>query len=56
MTEYTGLDVEMAINTHYHEVMRMIDETLKHIFKCIYDRFRPELEAVKQHFPHKNLI
>jgi ergosteryl-3beta-O-L-aspartate synthase len=56
MTEYTGLDLEMAININYHEAMRMVDETLKHIFKGIYDRFRPELEVVKQHFPHEDLV
>lgn len=56
MTEYTGLDLEMAIDTHYHEGMRMIDATLKHIFKGIYERFRPELEAVKEHFPHEDLV
>lgn len=56
MTEYTGLDLEMTINMHYHEGMRMIDNTLKHIFKGIYERFRIELEAVKEHFPHEDLV
>jgi hypothetical protein len=56
MTEYTGLDLEMAINFNYHEAMRMVDETLKHIFKGIYGQFRAELEVVKQHFPHEDLV
>lgn len=47
MTEYTGLDLEMAINTHYHEGMRLVDDTLKHNFQGIYSRFRQELDAVK---------
>lgn len=46
----------MAINAHYHECMRMVDQTLKHIFKGIYERFRPELEVAKQHFPHEDLV
>jgi hypothetical protein len=46
----------MTINSHYHECMRMADETLKHIFKGIYERFRPELEATKQRFPHEDLV
>ena len=56
LTEYTGLDLEMAIEEHYHEALEMIDETLKHIFKGIYERYRPELEAVKRHFPHGDLV
>ena len=46
----------MAINAHYHECMRMVDKTLKHIFQGIYERFRPELEVAKQHFPHEDLV
>jgi ergosteryl-3beta-O-L-aspartate synthase len=56
MTEYTGLDIEMEIQTHYHEAMGMIDETLKSIFKGVYERYRLELEAVKRHFPHEDLV
>lgn len=56
LTEYTGLDVEMVIDKHYHEAMRMIDETLKHIFKGVYDRYRPEIETLKHHFPHEDLV
>src|SRR2546423_2953062 len=56
MTEFTGLDLEMMINTHYHEAMRMVDGTLKHIFQGIYDRFRAELETIKKHFPHEDLV
>jgi hypothetical protein len=34
MMEYTGVDVEMAIDLHYHEGMYMIDGMLKSIFVC----------------------
>ncbi|EXJ85959.1 aspartyl-tRNA synthetase [Capronia coronata CBS 617.96] len=56
MTEYTGLDLEMAINRHYHEAMWLIDACLKSIFKTIYDRHRNDLEVLRQHFPHDDLI
>ncbi|KAK3167619.1 hypothetical protein OEA41_010746 [Lepraria neglecta] len=56
LTEYTGLDLEMAIEEHYHEALEMIDGTLKHIFKGIYERFGQELESVKRHFPHEDLV
>ncbi|KAK3178838.1 hypothetical protein OEA41_000975 [Lepraria neglecta] len=56
LTEYTGLDLEMAIEEHYHEALELIDETLKFIFKGIYERFGPELQTIKQHFPHEDLV
>ncbi len=55
LTEYTGLDLEMAIEEHYHEALQLIDATLKHIFQGIYDRFGRELKVIKQHFPHDDL-
>ena len=56
LTEYTGLDMEMVIEEHYHEALHLIDATLKHIFRGLYDRFGCELELVKRHFPHDDLI
>lgn len=56
LTEYTGLDIEMAIDTHYHEAMYVIDATLKHIFKTLYTKYRPEIETLKHHFPHEDLV
>lgn len=56
LTEYTGLDLEMAIEEHYHEALEVIDGVLKHIFKGIYERFRDELGAAKRHFPHEDLV
>ncbi|KNG44146.1 aspartyl-trna synthetase [Stemphylium lycopersici] len=56
LTEYTGLDLEMQIDEHYHEVLRVLDRTFKAIFKGIYERFRPEIEVIKKHFPHDDLV
>jgi nondiscriminating aspartyl-tRNA synthetase len=56
LTEYTGLDLEMAIDEHYHEVLRTLDRTFKAIFTGIYERFRPEIEVVKRQFPHEDLV
>lgn len=56
LTEYTGLDLEMAIDEHYYEVLRVLDKTFKHIFKGIYEKYRFELEIVKRHFPHEDLV
>ena len=56
LTEFTGLDLEMAINEHYHEVLRVLDGTFKAIFRHIYDDYRHEIEIVKQQFPHEDLV
>jgi ergosteryl-3beta-O-L-aspartate synthase len=56
MTEYTGLDLEMVINWHYHEAMWLIDAALKHIFKGIYENYRREVQTLTHHFPHEDLI
>ncbi|ETN46481.1 aspartate-tRNA(Asn) ligase [Cyphellophora europaea CBS 101466] len=56
MTEYTGLDLEMAIDWHYHEAMWLIDSTLKHIFKALYSKYRKEVQAIKHHFPQEDLV
>ena len=56
LTEYTGLDLEMAIEEHYHEALEMIDGTLKSIYSGIYEHYGQELEAVKRHFPHEDLV
>ncbi|MCJ1450145.1 hypothetical protein MMC28_000474 [Mycoblastus sanguinarius] len=56
LTEYTGLDLEMALEEHYHEALELIDAMLKHIYKGVYDRFGDELQAVKKHFPHEDLV
>jgi ergosteryl-3beta-O-L-aspartate synthase len=56
LTEYTGLDLEMTIDENYHEVLTMIDNTFKHIFKGLYSRYRHEIEVVKEAFPHEDLV
>ncbi|KAI1331448.1 aspartyl-tRNA synthetase [Xylariaceae sp. FL0255] len=56
LTEYTGLDIEMAIQNDYHEAMDIIDNLLKSIFKGIYSRFRKEVDIVRERFPHDDLV
>lgn len=56
MTEYTGLDLEMAIDHHYHEAMWLMDATLKEIFRAIYDRHHDDISTLKHRFPHDDLI
>ncbi|KAH9904012.1 hypothetical protein F4778DRAFT_77058 [Xylariomycetidae sp. FL2044] len=56
LTEYTGLDLEMAIQNDYHEALDVIDEMFKNIFKGVYSRYRKELDMVKAKFPHEDLV
>ncbi|EEH42912.1 aspartate-tRNA(Asn) ligase [Paracoccidioides brasiliensis Pb18] len=56
LTEYTGLDIEMAIDEHYHEALEVIDSVLKEIFKGIYVRYRREVDIIKHQFPHEDLV
>lgn len=43
LTEYTGLDLEMEIDNHYHEVMNTLDQLFLHIFRGLYRDFRAEV-------------
>ena len=56
LTEYTGLDLEMAIQENYYEALDIVDATLKHIFAGIYKKYRTEVEIIKKHFPHEDLV
>ncbi|KAI3571814.1 hypothetical protein IWW34DRAFT_811556 [Fusarium oxysporum f. sp. albedinis] len=49
LTEYTGLDLEMAINRDYHEVVQLIDIFLKKVFKAIYSS--REIEIIRKRWP-----
>lgn len=53
LTEYTGLDLEMAIEHDYHEVIEVIDEFLKSVFKAVYEM--PEIAEVRSRWPSQDL-
>ncbi|KAI0633761.1 aspartyl-tRNA synthetase cytoplasmic [Trametes polyzona] len=56
LTEFTGLDLEMAIESHYHEVIELLDDLLKTIFKGLQSQFRDEIETVKKYYPHDDVV
>ncbi|GJJ09741.1 hypothetical protein Clacol_003965 [Clathrus columnatus] len=51
LTEFIGLDLEMAFQEHYHEVMDLIDGMLKSIFKGLTENYSREIAAVGKQFP-----
>ncbi|KAG5896035.1 hypothetical protein JTB14_011030 [Gonioctena quinquepunctata] len=51
LTEFTGLDMEMAFNYHYHEVMLTIGNFFTEIFKGLRDQYQHEISIVNQQYP-----
>jgi len=51
LCEFMGLDIEMAFNEHYHEVLDVLDGLFNFIFEGLNTRFAKELEFVQAQFP-----
>jgi aspartyl-tRNA synthetase len=51
LTEFMGLDLEMTIEEHYHEVVELLDGLFKHLFKGLKEKYRKEIDAVGTQFP-----
>ena len=51
LTEFIGLDLEMAIEEHYHEVMELLDNVFKHIFSGLREKYQKDIEVVHRQFP-----
>ncbi|OWZ53744.1 aspartate-tRNA(Asn) ligase [Cryptococcus neoformans 125.91] len=56
MTEFMGLDLEMAIEEHYHEAVDVLDNMLLHIFRGLQTKFKHEIETVKKQFPCEDFL
>jgi aspartyl-tRNA synthetase len=50
LTEFVGLDLEMAFKYHYHEVLNTIGNTFTLMFKGLRDNYAKEIAAVGQQF------
>lgn len=46
LTEFTGMDLEMAFDKNYHEVMDLIDEMFLHIFRTLRTKYRAEVGSL----------
>ncbi|KAH8686078.1 aspartyl-tRNA synthetase-like protein [Tricladium varicosporioides] len=56
MTEFIGLDLEMEIEEHYHEVMHMLEGVLLYIFKSLAKNQREEIELVRSVYPSEEFL
>ena len=54
MTEFTGLDLEMAFEQHYDEVLEVLEELFVFIFTELKTRFSKEIATVENSSPWKN--
>ncbi|XP_033336549.2 aspartyl-tRNA synthetase [Megalopta genalis] len=50
LTEFVGLDLEMAFKYHYHEVMETIGQMFTEMFKGLRDNYAADIEAVRQQY------
>lgn len=50
LTEFVGLDLEMAFKYHYHEVLDTIGGTLTQMFRQLRDEYAAEITAVGKQF------
>lgn len=55
LTEFTGLDLEMRFQQHYHEVLDVLGDVYLYIFEGLNNRFRAEIEAVRDQFPFEDI-
>ena len=51
LCEFVGLDMEMAFNYHYHEVMHTIGEMFVEIFKGLQKSYAQQIAAVGRQYP-----
>ncbi|KAF8560406.1 aspartyl-tRNA synthetase [Imleria badia] len=50
LTEFVGLDLEMVIEEHYHEVRDLLDGMLKAIFRGLKEQYAKEIATVGRQF------
>ncbi|KAF8454782.1 hypothetical protein BGX38DRAFT_1171524 [Terfezia claveryi] len=56
MTEFTGLDLEMAFEEHYHEVLDVLEELFLYIFNGLKTKFAHEIATVRKQYPVEEFI
>ncbi|KAH8871718.1 Aspartate--tRNA ligase isoform 2 [Schistosoma japonicum] len=46
LTEFVGLDIEMAFKNHYHEVVDLIADMFVHMFKGLQREYQTEIQTI----------
>jgi aspartyl-tRNA synthetase len=51
LTEFIGLDLEMAIQYHYHEVLDVFSDLFTQIFKGLEKNYSTEIATIRNQYP-----
>lgn len=51
LCEFTMLDVEMAFNNHYFEVMELLGNMFNYIFEHLAESYKKELSVINEQYP-----
>ncbi|KAI9998681.1 hypothetical protein PInf_003270 [Phytophthora infestans] len=55
MCEFVGLDLEMTIKEHYHEVLEVFSDLYIYIFDGLKERYANELATINNQYPFEPL-
>jgi nondiscriminating aspartyl-tRNA synthetase len=55
MCEFTGLDIEMAFQDHYFEVLDVISDLFVYIFDGVHERYAFELNVIANQYPFEKI-
>jgi nondiscriminating aspartyl-tRNA synthetase len=56
LCEFVGLDLEMAIESHYFEVLDVLNSMFVYIFDNVKKHFAHELEVIRQQYPFEDIV
>jgi len=56
LTEFVGLDLEMAIKSHYSEALDVINDMFVYMFNRLEKEFAKELEIIRAQYPFEPII
>lgn len=56
LTEFTGLDLEMAIDESYEEVVEILDGMLMSIFSGLQSKYSREIDIIRKQFPSEPFV
>merc|ERR1712000_661430 len=56
MTEFIGLDLEMEIEEHYHEVRDMLEQVLLYIFRNLRTRCADQIATIRAVYPSEDFL
>lgn len=54
--QFIGLDLEMEIEKHYHEVLHLLEGVLLYVFKGLAERCKEEIATVRAIYPSEEFL